>query len=163
MLEKFEKFNKRLSGWFEWISFGALFLMVVLTCVDVIGAKLFLTPVFGALDVMMLAQLIAMTCGGAMALIMGRHVSVEFFMLLMPKKVQAITDSIVNLLCLFLFAFLVWHLFMLGYHFRTGGEESMTARIPLSPFVFVSAVALISMCLIFLQRFFSSVMKVVKK
>jgi TRAP-type C4-dicarboxylate transport system permease small subunit len=162
MLEKFEKLNKKLSNWIEWVGFGALFLMVVLTCVDVIGSKLFLTPVFGALDVMMLAQLIAISCGGAMALIVGRHVSVEFFMPLFPKRIQAITDCIVYLMCLVLFAFVVWRLFVHGYHYQSGGEESMTARIPLSPFVYTSAVALISMCLVFIQRFLSSVVKVVK-
>jgi TRAP-type C4-dicarboxylate transport system permease small subunit len=163
MLKKFESFNRKLSNGIEWVGFGALFLMVVLTCVDVIGAKLFLTPVFGALDVMMLAQLIAISCGGAMALIVGRHVSVEFFMPLFPKRIQAITDCIVNLLCLALFALLVWRLFVYGYHYQTGGEESMTARIPLAPFVYASAAALIAMCLIFIQNFLTSILKAVKK
>lgn len=163
MLEKFERLNRKLSGWIEWVGFGALFLMVVLTCVDVVGSKIFLAPVFGALDVMMLAQLVAISCGGAMALIVGRHVSVEFFMPLFPKRIQAIADCIVDLLCLALFAFVVWRLFLHGYHFQTGGEESMTARIPLSPFVYASAVALISMCLIFIQNFLISILKAVKK
>ena len=162
MLEKFENFNSKISGWIEWIGFAALFLMVVLTCVDVVGAKVFLTPVFGSQDVMMLAQLIAISCAGAMALLTDRHVSVEFFMPLFPKKIQAVTDCIVDLLCLLLFVFLVWRLFVHGYHFKTGGEESMTARIPLFPFVWVSSIALISVCLIFFQRLLSSIMKVVK-
>ena len=163
MLEKFEKFNRKVSGWIEWAGFGALFLMVVLTCVDVIGAKLFLRPVFGALDVMALAQLIAISCAGAMALLVGRHVSVEFFMPLFPKRFQAISDCVVNLICLFLFVCIVWQLVVHGYHFQTGGEESMTARIPLAPFVYVSAVAMIPICLIFIQQFLSSFLKAVKK
>ncbi|MCP4261677.1 MAG: hypothetical protein GY774_29870, partial [Planctomycetes bacterium] len=69
-----EKFNRWLSSFFEWIGFGAIFLMVVLTCVDVVGAKLFRAPVFGSLDVMMLAQLIAISFAVSMALILGRHV-----------------------------------------------------------------------------------------
>ena len=52
MLEKFEAFNAKLSGWIEWIGFGALLLMVFLTCADVIGTKMFLKPVFGSQDVM---------------------------------------------------------------------------------------------------------------
>lgn len=162
MLEKFAKFNEKVSSFIEWIGFGALFLMVVLTCVDVIGAKVFKTPVFGALDVMMLAQLIAISCAGAMALILGRHVSVEFFMPLFPQRVQAITECVVNLICLFLFACIVWQLFVYGYHFQTGGEESMTARIPLFPFIYASAVAMIPICLIFIQKLLSSILKAVK-
>ena len=62
MLEKFEKFNRRVSEGVEWIGFGALFLVVVLTCVDVVSSKLFRAPVFGALDIVILAQLIAVSC-----------------------------------------------------------------------------------------------------
>ena len=41
MLEKFERFNKMVSGWAEWIGFGAVFLIVVVTGIDVLGSKLF--------------------------------------------------------------------------------------------------------------------------
>ena len=44
MLNEFEKFNRRLSGWFEWIGLAALLVMMALTCIDVIGAKVFKTP-----------------------------------------------------------------------------------------------------------------------
>lgn len=162
MLEKFEAFNAKLSGWIEWIGFGALLLMVVLTCADVIGTKMFLKPVFGSQDVMMLAQLVGLSCAGSMALLMGRHVAVEFFMPIFPKRIQAIADCLVHLLCMILFVFIVWRLFMHGYHFQTGGEESMTARIPLGPFTYAAAVGFIPMCLIFLQKMLSSIVKAVK-
>ncbi len=95
------------------------FLMVALTSVDVIGAKLFRTPVFGALDIMMLAQLIAISFAGAMALILGRHVQVEFFMILLPKRVQVLVDILINLLCLVFFVIIVWRLFVHGYDLQT--------------------------------------------
>ncbi|MBW2028578.1 MAG: TRAP transporter small permease [Deltaproteobacteria bacterium] len=163
MLEKFEKFNRRLSGWFEWIGFFAIFLMVVLTCVDVFGAKLFRTPVFGALDVMMLAQLIAVSFAVSMALIAGRHVQVEFFVPLLPKRLQHLVDCIVHFLGFALFVFIVWRLFVYGYHMKIGGEESMTARIPLWPFAYAAAIGCVPVCLIFLQHFFCSIQKLVKK
>jgi TRAP-type C4-dicarboxylate transport system permease small subunit len=161
VLEKFEKFNRRLSGWIEWIGFLAIFLMVALTCVDVFGAKVFRTPVFGALDVMGIAQLIAISFAVAMALILGRHVQVEFFVMLLPKRVQAAVDIIINFLGLFLFVLIVWRLFAYAYHLQLGGEESMTARIPLAPFTYAAAAAFIPVCLVFLQQFLSSVVRVI--
>jgi TRAP-type C4-dicarboxylate transport system permease small subunit len=163
MLEKFRKFNQMVSSWAEWIGFGALFLMVVLTCVDVLGAKLFRRPVFGSLDVLMLAQLIAVSFAAAMALIRGRHVEVEFFMILFPKRIQALVDCLSKLLCLGLFMLIVWRLFTHGYHLQSGGEETATAHIPLSPFCYASALAIIPVCLVLLQRFFNSVLRVIKK
>ena len=98
MLEKFAEFNRRVSGWVEWIGLFALLLIMALTWVDVVGAKVFLAPVFGAIDMVMLAQLIAISFAGSMALILGRHVQVEFFVPLLPKRLQIIVDCFVHFL-----------------------------------------------------------------
>ncbi len=162
MLEKFEKFNRKISEGVEWIGFAALFLMVVLTCVDVVGAKVFRAPVFGALDVVMLAQLIAISFAVAIALILGRHVQVEFFVMLLPKRLQSGIDCIVNFLGLFLFSLIVWRLFAFGYGMQLGGEESMTIRIPTGPFAYAAAIGCIPVCLIYLQKLLTSIVKTVK-
>ena len=162
MLQKFEKFNRIISLWIEWIGFGALFLMVVLTCVDVIGAKVFRAPVFGSLDVMMLAQLIAISFGVSMGLILGRHVRVEFFVILLPKRIMSFVDSFVNFLGLVLFVLIVWRLFEFGHHLQIGGEGSATARIPLFPFAYAAAVGCIPVCLVYTQRLFTSILRTVK-
>jgi TRAP-type C4-dicarboxylate transport system permease small subunit len=163
MLDKFEKFNRRLSEGVEWIGFGAIFLMVVLTCVDVVGAKVFRAPVFGALDVVMLAQLIAVSFAVAITLIMGRHVQVTFFVMLLPKRLQSGIDVIVNFLGLGLFIVIVWRLFAYGYGMQLGGEESMTLRIPTAPFAYAAAVGCIPVCLIYLQKLLTAIIKTVKK
>lgn len=162
MLESFRKFNQMISAWAEWIAFGAIFFMVVLTCVDVIGAKLFRSPVFGSLDVMMLVQLIAVSFAASMAFIRNRHVSVEFFVLLLPKKLRSFVDCLVQLLCLLFFMLIVWRLVTHGYHLQTGGEETATAHIPLSPFSFASALGILPVCLVLLQQFFTSILRVTK-
>ena len=162
MLKKFEKFNRRISEGAEWIGFAALLLMVVLTCVDVASSKLLRAPVFGALDVMMLAQLIAISFAIAIALIMGRHVSVEFFVMILPKRLRSAIECIVNLLGLCLFTLIVWQLFEYGYGMQVGGEESMTARISLAPFAYAAAVGCIPVCLIYLQKLLTSIVKTVK-
>ena len=162
MLEKFEKFNERLSGWAEWIAFWAIFFMVALTCVDVIGAKVFRAPVFGSLDMMMLAQLIAISFAAGMALIRNRHVQVEFFVMLLPRRIQALIDGLIQLLCLGLFILIVWRLIMHGYHLQLGAEVTSTALIPLPPFAYASAVGIVPVCLVLLQQLFTSILRVVR-
>ena len=161
-LEKFERFNRTISGWVEWIGLFALLLMMILTCVDVVGAKVFRAPVFGTIDIVMIAQLIAISFAIAMALILGRHVQVEFFVPLLPKRVRHIVDCFVHFLGFALFVLIVWRLFVYGYSLQTGGEESMTARIPLHPFAYGAAVACIPVCLVFLHRLIDSIIKVKK-
>ena len=53
-IEKFRKFNQKISDWMENISLFALLFMMCTTCVDVVGTKVFRISVFGAIDMIML-------------------------------------------------------------------------------------------------------------
>lgn len=159
MLDKFERFNHRLSDWCEWLSLAAMLMMMVITCVDVVGAKVFRWRLLGALDFVMLSQTVAIAFAAGMALILGRHIRVEFFHHLLPKRAQAVIDSIVLLLSLGLFILIIWRLFVLGYDFQTSGEYSPTAYIPLYPFAYGIAVASIPVCLVLLVEFLKSLVK----
>jgi TRAP-type C4-dicarboxylate transport system permease small subunit len=111
---------------------------------------------------MMLVQLIAVSFAAAMALIRNRHVQVEFFMLLLPKRLQAFIDCVVELLCLGFFALIVWRLFAYGYNLQIGGDETATARIALAPFSYACALGILPVCLVLLQRFFTSILRVAR-
>ena len=163
MLDKFEKFNRRLSGWFEWIGCAGLLLVMLVTNIDVIGAKLFLSPLRGTIDMVMLFQLVAIAFAGAITLIIGRHVRVEFFVTRLPRRAQAIIESIVSLIGLGLFILIIWRLCVLGYSFQSGGETTATARIPVYPFAYLAALASITVCLVLLHEFLSSLARVVKR
>ena len=163
MLRKLEEFNRSLSGWFEWVGLAGLLLLMFITCIDVIGSKLFLKPVFGSIDMVMLSQLVAISFANAFSLLLGRHVTVEFFVPRLPRRAQAVTDSIVFLLALVFFILIVWRLCVHGYSFQSGGEVSATARIPLAPFAYGIAIASVPVCVVFLLRFVNSVIRIVRK
>jgi len=163
VLGKFEKFNRRLSGWFEWIGMVGLLLMMAITCIDVVGAKVFLWRLLGAIDIVMLSQIVAIAFACAMTLIIGRHVRVEFFVARLPRRAQAVIDSIILLLGLGLFSVIIWRLCVLGYSFQTTGEYSATAHIPLYPFAYGIALASIPVCLVLLLGFLNSLTRVVKR
>ena len=163
MLDKFEKFNRRLSGWFEWIGLAGLLLMMVTTCIDVVGAKVFHWRLFGAIDIVMLSQLVAISFATSMALILGQHIRVEFFFNMWSRRTQAVINSVVLLLGLGLFMMIIWRLCVLGYSFQTSGEYSATAHIPYYPFAYGVALASIPVCLVFLLEFLKSLRKVVQR
>ncbi len=159
VLDKFERLNNRLSGWVEWLGLAAMLLMMVITCIDVVGAKVFKWRLLGALDIVMLSQIVAIAFATGMALILGRHIRVEFFHHLLPRRVQAVIDSCVLLLSLGLFILVIWRLFVLGHSFQTSGEYSPTSYIPLYPFAYAIALAAIPVCLVLLLEFFKSLTK----
>jgi TRAP-type C4-dicarboxylate transport system permease small subunit len=162
MLEKFQKFNERLSTWAEWIAFWAIFFMVVLTCIDVLGAKLFRSPIFGSIDAMMMAQLIVVSFAAAMTLIQNRHVQVEFFVILLPRRIRSAIDCLIRLLCLGFFVLIVWRLLAHGHYLQMGGEQTPTAHIPMSPFAYASALGMIPVCLVLFQQFLTSILRVIR-
>lgn len=152
MLEKFAHFNETVSRGAAWVGFAAVVFMVALTGVDVVGAKVARLPVPGSLDMMALAQLVAITFAAGMALIERRHVAVEFFVALLPKRLQVALECAVELLSLGLFVLVVWRLAQLGLFQQSGNEVTPTTRIPLAPFTYVAALALVPVCLVLLQR-----------
>ena len=159
MLGKFEKFNRLLSGWCEWLGLAGMLLMMVITCIDVVGAKVFQWRLLGAIDIVMLSQIVAIAFAASMALILGRHIRVEFLFNLLPRRAQAVINSIVLLLGLGLFSVIIWRLCVFGHSFQTSGEYSATAYIPLYPFAYAIALASIPVCLVFLLEFLKSLTK----
>ena len=156
-LKKFEAFNQKISLAIEWVGLIGFLIMMLITTADVIGAKVFHQPVFGALDMVIQAQLIAMSFAAAMTLIKGRHVAVEFFVPLLPKRLQMIVDVLVDLLGLAFFLILLWRLTDYAYSLQIENEVTPTARIPLYPFAYGAAVAFIPVCLIYLHRLLESI------
>jgi TRAP-type C4-dicarboxylate transport system permease small subunit len=159
VLDTLERFNRRLSGWFEWIGVVGLLLMMAITCIDVVGAKVFLWRLLGAIDIVMLSQIVAVAFAASMALILGRHIRVEFFITRLPRRAQAVINSIILLLGLGLFIVIMWRLCVLGYSFQTAGESSPTIYIRYYPFAYGIALACIPVCLVFFLGFLKSLKK----
>jgi TRAP-type C4-dicarboxylate transport system permease small subunit len=159
VLDTLERYNRLLSGWFEWIGLVGLLVMMVITCIDVVGAKVFRLPLMGAIDIVQLAQTVAIAFAASMALILGRHIRVEFFFILLPRRAQAVINSVVLLLGLGLFMVILWRLFVFGHLLQTSGDYSATIYIPYYPFAYGIALAIIPVCLVFLLEFLKSLKK----
>ncbi len=162
IINKFKQFNEKVSQRFEWVGLAAFVLMMVLTTVDVIGAKLFLKPVNGALDLMMILQLLAMALALGTSYLGNRHVQVEFFVPLLPKMARRIIACIIQLLMLLLFIVMTWQLFVYGHDLKLNGEVSATVRIPLYPFTYTAGAAFIPACLVALAKWLQTIVEVFK-
>lgn len=163
MLSKFEKFNRWISGWLEWIGVIGILVMMLTTCIDVLLTKIFSSPIQGAIDVVQFSQLIAIALVFGMTLILGRHIQVDIFISSLPRRTQGVIDSIASLFGFVFFLIVVWQLYVLGYSFQIAGEKSMSQlRFALFPFPYVIALGSIPVCLVFLQRLINSLIRVVK-
>ncbi len=144
---KIDKLNTYFCKGFEFIGITALFLIMIVTFFDVIGAKVFLAPIFGALDIVMLAQIVAIAFAAASTLVSGRHVRVELFLPYLPKPLRRIIICVGHILGFGLFTVISWNLFRYGYSLQETCEVSPTANIFLYPFAYGIAIAVIPLCI----------------
>lgn len=140
-----------------------MLLMMLITGIDVIGGKLFTWRLLGAIDIVMISQIVAIAFAAACTLIAERHVRVEFIVSRLSQQSQAVFDTIVYVLCSGLFILVIWRLIMLGYSFQTSGETTATIYIPLYFFAYGIALACIPAAVIYLMNLYKAFCMVVRK
>ncbi|MBN1105363.1 MAG: TRAP transporter small permease [Deltaproteobacteria bacterium] len=162
-LREIEKINRAVSVWFERVGIAAMLLMLAATCIDVIGTKVFESPFLGTIDIVTLAQVVAIAFTIAIAQISGRHISVELLVASLPERPQAIIDSVIYFIQALFFAVIVWRIFMLGRSLRMAGEVSATLFVPLYPFLFAVAIGFIPITVVCLLNSVHAALKAVRK
>ena len=163
MLRTIERINQSISVWLERVSIVAVLVMLAVTCIDVIGSKIFRSPFLGTIDIVTLSQVVAIAFTIAIAQIAGRHIRVELFCARLSEISQAVIDSFIYLFQSLFFALVVWRVYMLGRALQIAGEVSATLFIPLYPFIFAISIGFIPICVICLLKSLGAAIKVVKK
>lgn len=137
--------------------------MLGLTVADAVGVKLLKSPIPGGIEMVGFLGVVVAAFAIGYTKIMGGHIQVEFFIMRLPRRAQAIVTAFVSFLGLVLFALLVWQSFEYGRVLQMSGEVSMTQKIPFYPFVYAIALASIPVCLALLVEFMKSLLKAVGK
>lgn len=163
MLKEARRINRAVSIWLERVGIVALLFMMGVTCADVLGTKILLRPINGAIDVVQISQAIGIAFAIASIQILGKNVRVDYFVDRMSPFKQAIIECINNVLMFLLFALITWRLFVLGHSFQIAREVTGTLYLPFHPFVYGAAIACIPVCLVFLVEFLNSLTKAVKR
>ncbi|MFP3975804.1 MAG: TRAP transporter small permease [Dehalococcoidia bacterium] len=147
-----------------WVGAAAAFLgIIVATCVDVLGSKIFHVPLPGSYEIISYAQLIAIACAVSLTLFAGEHVEVDLFVSRVSKRTQGLIDAIISIFGLGLFVMITWQAFEYAQSLRIAGEVSGTIKLPLFLFSYVLAVASISVCLAFILRILEAAGKVLNR
>ena len=162
VIERLEVFANSFSKWMNWIAGVGLVAMLGLVVADVIGIKIFSNPIPGAIEIVAFSGVVVTAFAIAYTHILRGHIKVEFLIMRLPQRAQAIISSFVLLLGVLLFALLAWRSFEFGRVLQSTGEVSMTQGIPFYPFVHAIAFCCIPVCLVLLVEMIKSVLKAVK-
>jgi TRAP-type C4-dicarboxylate transport system permease small subunit len=149
-LSHLDKFTRAFSGSLELIGIVGILLMFLVNFIDVVGAKLFLRPLPGSVEIISFSQIVAIAPAIAFTLILGRHIRVEFIIDRFPKRVRAAISSVSSFLSLILFVLILWQSYLYGVSLQKAGEIGSTSYLPFYPFAYLIAFCSIPVCLAFL-------------
>lgn len=161
VMQLLNQWATRLSIWGEWIGVGSIIIMVVVTCADVLGAKLFTTPVPGSTEIISLVQVAAIVFAVAATQRHKGHISVEMFVSKMAPRLRWFVKALTSLLGLILFSLLIFEGIRLGNEYLKSGEVTATILIPYYPFAYAFSLALIPVVIMLLVDFIEAMKKAV--
>lgn len=157
MIGGIAKLSQTLAGAFARVSMIAIILILVVTWVDVLGAKLFNYPVPGMTELVTSLHLMLIASAVGLAELKGFQVRVEFFVRKLPRRLQIAMTAFAAAVTTGFFILLGWQ----GYHFGASlirsGETTGTILIPLWPLAFWVVLCSIPACLVFLSELLHSV------
>ncbi len=140
------------SSYLSRIGAIALFGMMCLTTLDVIGRYLFNKPVLGAFELTEFLVLILIFSYLAYTQSVDAHVSVELFVGRLPKKIQTLIYLFNHTVSLALMMLVAWKSFEKAMELIETGENSPNLSLPNYPFVFFMTLGCVVMCIEYLRN-----------
>ena len=132
-----ERFGRLLEALLGAISATVLFVMMLLTAVDVAGRYLFSKPVPGGFELteMMLAALIY--CGLPLVSKRREHIVIDTFDTFMSRRVKRSLDVLADVVCSVTLAGIGWLIFRRAARVADYGDTTAVLRLPLAPVAYV--------------------------
>lgn len=134
----------------------AIFSMMALTCADVI-LRLFRMPIPGTYEIVSFMGAVAVSFAIAHTSVEKGHVAVSLVVQLLPKRAQAVIESILAALGIILFALIAWQSVLYGLDCQSSGEVSLTLQLPFYPIIYGVALGAGVVCLVLLVDFLNAI------
>ena len=161
-MSRLERSVSSITRKINWVAAAAVIAMMLLTCADVI-LRFFRHPIPGTYEMVGLLGTIVVSFSLAHTSVMRGHISVEFIIQKLPKRVQIVIDGINSLLGAALFGLITWQSLLYAQNLMHTGEVSMTLQMPIYPFVYGIAIGSMILCLVLLTELLQSLKRIIQK
>lgn len=155
-------FNKYLT----YIGMALVFLLMLLTVVDVVGRKLVgvipgFQPVPGSYELTEFMLLAIVYSALGYAQVKGDHISIDVLTSRFPPRARNILDTVVYLVSAAMAVVLSWRAFVRGQRLIGEGDYTAVLHIPVYPFLFLIGVGMLVFALALLFSALQSLIKAV--
>ena len=132
----------------------ALFLMMVLTLVDVIGRKFFSRPLTGTVELTELMMVVVLFFALPLVSARNQHIVFDLFDSWLSPAARRVQQALVHLLAASLFGAAAWVVAVRGMRTVEFGDVTAHLRIPTGPFQITIAVLLVVSAIVHLALAF---------
>ncbi len=159
-----EQLNERFQGWIHpvskimnTISMIILFLMMLLTIMDVFLRKVFSNSILGTVEMTEFMMLAVVFFGLAHAEVLNANIKVDLIIGRLEKSTQGFVDMITQFVCFLICGLLAWASLVYSGQMRASGEVSQDLWIPIYPFTYILAVGFAVFAIVLLTKFFAAI------
>jgi TRAP-type C4-dicarboxylate transport system permease small subunit len=140
-----------------------LFILMWLTCLDVLGRYLFNRPITGTYELTGLFMIIIVFLSFSVTQAFKEHVEITFLTDKFSPKGQAVLGMIIYLIFFLFLVIVVWQFVFYTQRLYDGHDISTNLRIPLYLFSIIATIGMAVFALQVLREFFFSWLKVVER
>ncbi|MBN1847550.1 MAG: TRAP transporter small permease [Deltaproteobacteria bacterium] len=141
----------RPSSLLSYIGAVALFLMMSITTVDVVGRYLFNAPILGVYEMTEYLVLLLIFSFLAVTQSSKSHITVDIVASFLPRKFQIYMEMFTHLLCFLLMCLIAWMGFEKALDLMATKDTPPNLGIPMYPFAFFLVLGCILMCIEYLR------------
>ena len=158
----FESWINPLSRFMSHVASVILFLMMILTILDVVLRKLLSKSILGTVEVTEFLLVFVIFCTLAITEITNGHVKVDLVMKCFGERAQGIVDLFTQLTCFILTILITWSTLIYSEKLRQYQEVSQDIGLPIFPVIYVVAFGCAVLALALLMKFIGASIKAVK-
>jgi TRAP-type transport system small permease protein len=151
------------STYFAYIGAAVLGFLVLMLIYSIIARRVFVSPLSGSFEMTELS--LAVITFAALAYHLLRHevMTVDIIERYIPKTARGVLEVIIKFLTVCMLGILCWQLIVQGIRVQGFHQTTRFLRIPIYPFLYLGAVGIFVLGLVYLRYFLFSLDRVVKR
>jgi TRAP-type C4-dicarboxylate transport system permease small subunit len=157
-MDHFVKAVHKLAKFSDMLAWVAIVVMMVIVVFNCISRRLGL-PVYGTYDYVGFLLVLVTAPALANCATEKGHIFLSMFTDKFTQKSQYITGLVIDFLSFTFCGILMWALFDRAFRRMESGITGMTSSIPVYPFIFLEALVVLLLCLVYLTDFLQIICK----
>jgi len=149
-IELFEKLAYPASRLFNRAAGIMVLILMFFTFSTVILRYLFNSPILGDFELIVFLLVVLVAFALPYSMVKGKQVAVTFFSL--PKRTQALCNSITSLFSLIIFSLAAWQSMAYGNKLLHSGQTSAILHLSVTPFLYAMSFSFILLSLVLVVK-----------